>query len=177
MTAATSELDDTSPHSPDPREPLALLLRQLRAGTEGLSGREAERRLIAYGRNELVRQDARRWPRELAKQFTHPLALLLWVAAALAFVAGTPVLAAAIVAVIVLNALFAFVQERQAERAVEALQALPPAAGDGRARRAAAAGRRRRARPRRRPPARRGRPGLRRRAPARGLGRGRHCRR
>jgi calcium-translocating P-type ATPase len=51
----------------------------------------------------------------------HPLALLLWLAALLAFVAGVPVLGAAIVAVIFLNALFAFAQERQAERAVEAL--------------------------------------------------------
>jgi calcium-translocating P-type ATPase len=41
----------------------------------------------------------------------------------LALVAGIPALAAAIVAVIVLNAVFAFAQELQAERAVEALQA------------------------------------------------------
>ena len=108
-----------------------------RARLAGLSSREAERRLVAYGRNELVRRGGRRWPRELAKQFTHPLALLLWLAAALALAAGTPVLAAAIVAVIVLNALFAFAQERQAERAVEALRALPAAAGDRRPRRRA----------------------------------------
>ena len=126
MTAATSELDDTSPHSPDPREPLALLLRELRARTEGLSGREAERRLIAYGRNELVRQAVAGGRASSPKQFTHPLALLLWVAAALAFVAGAPVLGAAIVAVIVLNAVFAFAQERQAERAVEALRRYLP---------------------------------------------------
>ena len=47
---------------------------------------------------------ARRWPRELVAQFIHPLALLLWLAAALALVAGIVVLAVAIVAVIVLNA-------------------------------------------------------------------------
>jgi magnesium-transporting ATPase (P-type) len=51
----------------------------------------------------------------------HPLALLLWLAAALAFVAGVPTLGGAIVAVVFLDALFAFAQERQAERAVEAL--------------------------------------------------------
>jgi magnesium-transporting ATPase (P-type) len=105
----------------DPREPIVALLRDLRARPEGLSVREAERRLVAYGPNELRRRGGRRWPRELVKQFTHPLALLLWLAAALAFVAGTPVLGGAIVAVIFLNALFAFAQERQAERAVEAL--------------------------------------------------------
>ena len=92
----------------------------------GLSSREAERRLVAYGRNELVRQSRGHWWRELATQFTHPLALLLWLAAGLAFVAGTPVLGAAIVAVIVLNAIFAFAQERQAEQAIEALRAYLP---------------------------------------------------
>jgi len=92
----------------------------------GLAGREAERRLVAYGRNELARKGGRNWPRELAKQVTHPLALLLWMASALAFVAGTPVLAAAIVAVIVLNAVFAFAQERQAERSIEALHSPGP---------------------------------------------------
>jgi calcium-translocating P-type ATPase len=92
----------------------------------GLSSREAERRLVAYGRNELVRKGGRRWPRELAKQVTHPLALLLWTAAALAVVAGMPVLGAAIAAVVVLNAVFAFAQERQAERAIEALRRYLP---------------------------------------------------
>jgi magnesium-transporting ATPase (P-type) len=60
------------------------------------------------------------------RQLTHPLALLLWVAAALAVLAGLPVLSAAIVAVIGLNALFAFFQEQQAERAVEALKRYLP---------------------------------------------------
>ncbi len=110
----------------NPREPVELLFRQLRARPDGLSGREAERRLIAYGRNEIVRQGGRLWPRDLLKQVTHPLALLLWVAAGLAFLAGAPVLGAAIVAVIVLNAVFAFAQERQAERAIEALRRYLP---------------------------------------------------
>ena len=105
----------------DPREPVNRLLRDLRARREGLAGRDAERRLIVYGPNVIRRRGRTRWPRELMKQFTHPLALLLWVAGGLAFLAGAPVLGVAIVAVIFLNALFAFAQERQAERAVEAL--------------------------------------------------------
>jgi calcium-translocating P-type ATPase len=111
----------------DTREPAELLLRELQTSPDGLSSREVERRLIVYGRNELARRGGRRWPRELVKQVIHPLALLLWLAAGLALVAGTPVLAAAIVAVIVLNALFAFAQERQASRAVEALARYLPA--------------------------------------------------
>jgi calcium-translocating P-type ATPase len=82
---------------------------------------------VVAGPNELRRRGGHRLWRELGRQFTHPLALLLWLAAALAWVAGTPLLGAAIVGVIVVNAFFAFAQEQQAERAVEALgQYLPP---------------------------------------------------
>jgi calcium-translocating P-type ATPase len=77
---------------------------------------------VAYGPNELRRRGGRAWPRQLTRQFTHPLALLLWAAAALALVTQSAVLAAAIVGVIVLNAGFAFWQEQHAERAVEALK-------------------------------------------------------
>ncbi len=98
------------------------LLRDLSTTTHGLSNREANRRLVAYGPNELQRRGGRTWPGELARQFTHPLALLLWAAAALALATNTAVLAAAIVGVIVLNAGFSFWQEVQAERAVEALK-------------------------------------------------------
>jgi calcium-translocating P-type ATPase len=111
----------------DPREPVDRLLRELRTRPQGLTDREAARRAETYGSNELTRR-ARRSPiAELTKQFTHPLALLLWLAAALAVVSGTAVLGAAILAVIVLNAVLAFVQEQQAERAVEALAAYLPA--------------------------------------------------
>ncbi len=110
----------------DPAEPLAQLFRDLRSAPGGLSGREAARRLEVYGANELTRRGGRRWPRELSRQFTQPLALLLALAAILAWASGTPRLAIAIVAVIFLNAGFAFAQEMQAERAVEALAAFLP---------------------------------------------------
>jgi calcium-translocating P-type ATPase len=110
----------------DAREPVNLLLRDLHARPEGLSTREAQRRLTAYGANELARQGGSRWPRQLLRQVTHPLALLLWVAAVLAFVAGMPPLGIAIVVIVVLNAGFAFFQERQAEHAVEALRRYLP---------------------------------------------------
>jgi calcium-translocating P-type ATPase len=112
--------------SPDPLEPLAQLFQDLRSTQGGLSGREAARRLEVTGPNELARRGGRRWPGELAGQFTHPLALLLAVAALLAWASGTPRLAIAIAAVIFLNAAFSFVQELQAERAVEALAAFLP---------------------------------------------------
>jgi calcium-translocating P-type ATPase len=107
-------------------EPLRHLYRDLRTSPRGLSNREAARRLVAYGPNELRRRGKRTWPKELAQQLTHPLALLLWAAAALALLADTAMLAAAIVGVILLNAGFAFWQEQQAERAVEALAGYLP---------------------------------------------------
>jgi calcium-translocating P-type ATPase len=110
----------------DPREPLSALFTDLGSSPNGLSEREAARRLVTYGPNSLIRRGGRRWPAELARQFTHPLALLLAVAAVLAAVTGTPNLAAAIGTVIVLNAVFAFVQEMHAEQAVEALAAFLP---------------------------------------------------
>ena len=121
----------TQPGSPgglaaDPLEPLAQLFRDLRTSASGLSGREAARRLEVSGPNELSRRGGRRWPGELAGQFTQPLALLLALAAVLAWASGTPRLAVAIVVVIVLNAGFAFAEEMQAEKAVEALAAFLP---------------------------------------------------
>jgi calcium-translocating P-type ATPase len=110
----------------EPRERIELLFRDLRARPEGLSSREARRRLAAYGPNELERHGGRRWPRQLLNQFTHPLALLLEAAALLAFIGVSAVLGVAIVLVVLLNALFAFLQERQAERAVEALRRYLP---------------------------------------------------
>ena len=110
----------------NPEERLELLLRDLRTSRDGLSQREAQRRLVQFGANLLERRHRRRWLPELGRQFTHPLALLLWAAAALAWIAGILAVAVAIVVVIAINAAFAFAQEMQAERAVEALaQYLP----------------------------------------------------
>jgi len=121
----------TQPGNPDglaadPLEPLTQLFRDLRTSASGLSSREAARRLQVSGPNELTRRGGRRWPGELARQFTQPLAMLLALAAVLAWASGTPRLAVAIVVVILLNAGFAFAEEMQAEKAVEALAAFLP---------------------------------------------------
>ncbi|HMA27065.1 MAG: cation-translocating P-type ATPase [Solirubrobacterales bacterium] len=110
----------------NPEERLDLLLQHLGARTAGLGSREAARRLQQYGPNEIRRRERRSHARDLARQFTHPLALLLWAAAALAWIAGIVPVAIAIVVLIFVNAIFAFVQELQAERAVEALAAYLP---------------------------------------------------
>ena len=123
-----AEQADNAEEADERRQP-AELFRDLRTSPSGLTGREATRRQLVYGPNVLTRSGGRRWPGELLSQFTQPLAILLALAAVLAWAGGTPALSVAVVAVILLNAGFAFVQEMQAERAVEALAAfLPPTA-------------------------------------------------
>ena len=50
----------------DPEEAADRLLRDLRSTPEGLSTREAQRRLLQYGPNTLRRRRGRRWPAEQA---------------------------------------------------------------------------------------------------------------
>jgi calcium-translocating P-type ATPase len=57
---------------------------------------------------------------------THFFAAMLWIAGILAFVAGMPQLGVAIFVIVVINAVFAFVQEHRAERAAERLRDLLP---------------------------------------------------
>ena len=123
---ATSATTEPSSDAIEVREPAARLLRDLRTSPRGLSTREAERREVQYGPNALKRRGGMRWPGVLGRQLTHPLALLLWLAAALSLLVGSETVAIAVVLVIVLNAGFAFVQELQAERAVEALARYMP---------------------------------------------------
>ncbi|QWZ08836.1 cation-transporting P-type ATPase [Nocardioides panacis] len=108
------------------QEPVERLLRDLRTSAGGLSAREVELRLAAAGPNTLTHRGGRRWPAQLLKQFTQPLALLLVAAGLLALGNGTTPLALAIFGVVVLNAVFAFLQERHAEHAVAALASYLP---------------------------------------------------
>jgi len=115
-----------APVEVDATEGVKLLLRDLRSSPTGITTREAERRLTQYGPNELRRHGGARWPAELGRQLTHPLALLLWLAAGLSFAVGNQTVGIAVLLVILLNAAFAFAQEMQAERAVEALARYMP---------------------------------------------------
>jgi len=98
----------------------------LASGPRGLSATEAARRFAVHGPNALDRVRRRASYLVLAEQFVHFFAILLWIAAALAWVAAMPQLGVAIVAVILINGVFSFWQQYQAERAVEALEDLLP---------------------------------------------------
>jgi magnesium-transporting ATPase (P-type) len=64
----------------------------------------------------------------LGRQLTHLLAVLLWIGAGLALLAGMPQIAVAIVVIVLLNAVFAFWQEYRADRSAEELRTLLPSA-------------------------------------------------
>lgn len=96
------------------------------AAVAGLTQADAEQRLARDGPNVLpAARPAPAW-RRLAAEMVHFFALLFWVAGALAFVAGLPQLGVAVFVVIVLNGVFAFVQEERAARAAERLRDLLP---------------------------------------------------
>ena len=108
-------------------------LASLHSGPEGLSGAEAGRRLQEFGPNRVERVAATPLWVRFARGFTHFFAVILWVAAGLAFVAawrdpgqGMATLGFAIVGVILINGVFSFWQEYRAERAISALQRLLP---------------------------------------------------
>ncbi len=116
------------------RLPTPEALESLRTSLQGLDSPEAVKRLQEFGPNRLEEAvGAPRWLL-LLREFTHFFAVILWVAAALAFFAETRQpgagmwqLGTAILAVILVNGVFSFLQEYRAERAIAALRQLLPA--------------------------------------------------
>ena len=108
-------------------------LLSLESRTTGLTGVEALRRFNEFGPNRM--EEIRGAPLALrfVLEFVHFFALILWIAAGLAFYAeahepgqGMGTMGVAIVGVIVVNGLFSFFQEYRAERALQALRRLLP---------------------------------------------------
>jgi sodium/potassium-transporting ATPase subunit alpha len=102
-------------------------------GRQGLAEEEAARRLREFGYNEISEVKKTHLMVRFLGQFTHFLAILLWIAAFLSALSeylhpgeGMLHLGLAIVAVIVINAAFTFIQEYRAEKALEALKKLLP---------------------------------------------------
>ena len=90
----------------------------------GLSSEEARLRLARHGPNVLADARRRGPVRILLAQFTDVMVLVLLGAAVVAGFLGEPEDIAAIIAIVVLNAVLGFVQEYRAERAVAALKAM-----------------------------------------------------
>ena len=116
------------------RIPLPELEQRLNCTSAGLGSADADQRLSEYGSNELrVRKDT---PEiiKFFRQFTNFFALLLIVGATLAFFAdylqpgeGNFYIGMALLVVVLLNALFSYMQEHESDRIMESFRnMLPP---------------------------------------------------
>lgn len=93
---------------------------------EGLSKSEAEERLKQYGKNEIQEVKGKPLILKFLSNFTHLMAILLWVGGFVGFIAHMPQLGIAIWLVNIINGVFSFMQEFRAEKATEALKKLLP---------------------------------------------------
>src|SRR5512145_544234 len=105
----------------------------LRSHAGGLSAAEGQRRLAEYGPNRVEEAKGEPLALRFLREFVHFFALILWLAAGLAFFAdfydpgvGMAALGWAIIGVIAINGAFSFWQEYRAERAIAALKRLLP---------------------------------------------------
>lgn len=100
--------------------------KELGTSKNGLSPDEAQKRLTKYGLNQIQEVKQKPLILKFVANLYQLLALLLWGASILAFISGTPQLGFAIIAVIIINAIFSFWQEFEAEKAVDALKKILP---------------------------------------------------
>jgi magnesium-transporting ATPase (P-type) len=113
-------------HQPIWALPVDEVYESLSSAASGLSENEAFHRFQQFGANELPAATHRPLWLKFIDQLTHLMALLLWVAGVLAFISNSPELGWAIWAVIIINAIFSFWQEFQAEQALSALKKVLP---------------------------------------------------
>ena len=113
---------------------VADALASVRSSPVGLATAEASRRLSEYGPNRVERLARTSALLRLLREFTQFFSLILWVAAALAFLAewldpgqGMARIGYALIAVILVSGLFSFWQEHRNEQTLSALQKLLPA--------------------------------------------------
>ena len=99
----------------------------LQTTSSGLTQAEAEARLGVFGKNALREVKGKPLYKKLLANFTHLMAIMLWIAGAAAFIAQMPQLGIAVWAVNLINGAFSFWQEFRAEKATEALRKLLPA--------------------------------------------------
>ncbi|HMU93746.1 MAG TPA: cation-translocating P-type ATPase [Anaerolineales bacterium] len=100
------------------------VLRDLEVHEEGLTSAEAEKRLAHYGPNQLREAPRPGFLALLWGQLNNFVVILLIVASVISALLGDYIEAAAIMAIVVLNAVLGIVQEQRAEQALAALKKL-----------------------------------------------------
>jgi Ca2+-transporting ATPase len=101
---------------------VAETLSELRSSLQGLTSEEAQARLKVHGPNELVEKKKKTPLIMFLDQFKDFMILVLLAAALISGVIGEPVDTAAIVVIVLLNAVLGFTQQYRAEKAMEALR-------------------------------------------------------
>ena len=126
MTGPTFFTPDTAQIAGISAYPVPEAFSILSSGPGGLSQEEAKKRLQLYGQNLITEVKGKPlWIRFLAN-FTHLMAILLWVGGIVGFLAQMPQIGIAIWMVNIINGAFSFWQEFKAEKATEALRKLLP---------------------------------------------------
>ncbi len=115
-----------APPPPEPETLLALepekALHVLATSRQGLNQKEAQIRLRRYGPNQLAETPPPPWWQKLWAQFNSFVVWLLIVAAIISAALGDWLEAAAIMAIVLLNAILGLVQESRAEQALAKLR-------------------------------------------------------
>jgi magnesium-transporting ATPase (P-type) len=106
--------------------PVSEVYSSLKTRPQGLSQEETELRLGQVGRNALQEIKGKPLYLKFLSNFTHLMAILLWIGGLVAFFAQMPQLGVAVWMVNIINGAFAFWQEYRAEKATEALKRLLP---------------------------------------------------
>ncbi len=128
-TAAPASARDTDLGALDAirRAPVDGVLDQLETARAGLASDEAAVRQGRFGKNVIQSEKKKSPVIAFLANFTHLMAVLLWVAGAIAFFAGMPELGIAVWLVNIINGVFSFWQEARASQATEALKKMLPA--------------------------------------------------
>ncbi|NLV28004.1 MAG: cation-transporting P-type ATPase [Methanomicrobiales archaeon] len=127
MAGDTGTTQPDNQSTPDFSATVKDIFLKYHTGPSGLSSDEAEIRISKYGKNTLQKTRKKSVYVRFIANFTHLMAILLWIGGFVAFFANMPQLGVAVWMVNLINGAFSFWQEFRAEKAADALmQLLPP---------------------------------------------------
>ena len=104
----------------------SFALSSLKTNPGGLSEAEVQVRQKILGYNEMEQKRSFNPLKCFIEKLVGLLAIMLWTASILAFISGTPLLSYVIWAIILINAIFSFIQENRADKALQALSKMMP---------------------------------------------------
>ena len=126
MNTRGGDQKENDEHNPIHSIPVPDVYRVLSTRSTGLRPAEVEEQRVIYGRNVISEIKGKSLIVKFFANFTHLMAILLWIGGIVGFIARMPQLGIAIWMVNVINGVFSFWQEYRAEKATEALRKLIP---------------------------------------------------